>query len=103
MYAFRSTWQIKYGQMGRALELLQEASKILNLDPEADPERSGRVYTPDISPDYLVFEENWTDLAARDAWWAEFNSQQAAGEWWAKWNEVVAQHIGSERWQVKVL
>jgi hypothetical protein len=103
MYAFRSTWQIKFGGMDKALELLRETPHIGTPGLVTDSRASARVYTPDISPDLLIFEESWEDLEARDVFWADFNGKEAAADWWRRWNELVDRHVSSERWTVTVL
>lgn len=95
MLAYRTTWLVKQGQMVKALQLLvAEGERVKHKGIVI------HVYTPEISPWVLVFEEIVENVEAHDKWWAEYNQDPKAPAFWAKWDEVVERSLGTERWNL---
>ena len=60
-----------------------------------------RVYTPDISPNVLVFETVYEDEAAHRAFWDAYDRDSRQGKaFWNKWYEVTERSAGTDRWNV---
>jgi hypothetical protein len=93
MFAYRWTWIIKQGSMKEALEL----QKALSFRPDY---AKMRLYTPDISPNVLVFELNVESDEARSKFFAEFNATPEAETFWKKWRALGERMVSLERWEV---
>jgi quinol monooxygenase YgiN len=100
MLAYRTTWIIKQGRMQEALETISAELGRGNM-AEIEGGLAARVYTPNIGPNVLIYEEVWEDAAAHDAFWGTYdrNAPEVA-PFWAKWGDVTERSIGSERWNV---
>jgi hypothetical protein len=60
-----------------------------------------RVYTPNISPNVLVFETVYEDEAAHHAFWDAYDSDSPeAAPFWTKWREVTERSVGTDRWDL---
>ena len=99
MLAYRTTWIVKQGKMQEALEALSA-----ELDRTVGKVEGGittRVYTPNISPHVLVYEEVWENAAAHDAFWNAYDgTSPEAAPFWTKWNEVIERSVSDDRWNV---
>jgi quinol monooxygenase YgiN len=100
MLAYRTTWIVKQGHMHEALEAISAELSRGNMD-EIEGALVARVYTPNISPNVLVYEEVWEDGAAHDAFWGAYdrNAPEVA-PFWTKWREMTERSAGTERWNV---
>jgi len=103
MLAWRTTWQVKQGKMEEATEYLINWVKAENKRNKVKGGDGVRIYTPDLSPYLLVYEENWEKLADHDAFWAEMNQNPTTPASWAGWNSLVERQLGNERWIVTEL
>jgi hypothetical protein len=84
--------------MQKALELLKMESERSTLErPRV------RVYTPDLSPNLLVFEMDSETAEAHDAFWAAYNKDPGVAAFQEKWHALVERSLGDERWEVTEL
>ena len=98
MFAYRTTWIVKQGKMKEALELLNaESEKSKHLIPEG---AIMRAYTPDLSPNVLVFEDAFDSAEDHDQFWAAYNETPQAAAFWQKMHELVERSAGTERWHL---
>ena len=98
MFAYRTTWIVKQGKMKAALELMKAESEYgMSLAPEG---AIIRVYTPDLSPNVLVFEDAFDSAEDHDQFWATYNGTPQAAAFWQKMNELVERSTGTERWHL---
>ena len=97
MLAYRSTWIVKQGCMSKALELL--SAEIERVGTRAD--RVTRVYTPNFSPNVLVFDDNWENQEAHDKFWELYWKSSESKAFFTQWNEFVERSTGTELWNVK--
>ena len=76
MLAWRTTWLVKQGMMEEAAEWASEAFRT---ECARNKTKGGgiRIYTPQISPYVLVFEENWATVADYEAFWEELPARPA--------------------------
>jgi len=92
MFAYRTTWIVKKGCMQKALELF---------DVGKPPECSVmRVYTPNISPNVLVFEEDWESKEAHEKFWATYPTSPEGQAALAQFDELVERSTATELWNV---
>ena len=98
MLAYRWTWMVKPGGMEEVLELLRAEAKEFN-----PGYAKARVYTPDISPQMLVYELTVENQEACDKFFDEFNATPGAAAFWEKWNELTKRLVVTERWNVMEL
>jgi hypothetical protein len=98
MLAYRTMWIVKEGRMQEALEAISAEIERVRGDVVT------RVYTPDISPNVLVFETVYEDEAAHRAFWDAYNSDSRDSPqgkaFWAKWGEVTERSVGTDRWNI---
>jgi benzoyl-CoA reductase/2-hydroxyglutaryl-CoA dehydratase subunit BcrC/BadD/HgdB len=96
MIAYRTTWIVKQGRMQEALELLSaEIERTRKEGPQV------RVYTPDLSPNVLVFEMASKSVEEHDAWWAEYDrTTPEAAAFWNKWYDVTDRSVDTSRWKL---
>jgi len=98
MFAYRTTWMIKQGQMEAALELLNaESTQAKHLIPK---NAVLRAYTPELSPNVLVFEDAFDSVEDHERFWAAYNKTPQAAAFWPKWAELVERSVGTERWHL---
>lgn len=101
MLAYRTTWMVKPQRMEEALELLKaevERSKDRTDQPGVG---TARIYTPQISPNVLVFETTFESPSANEAFWAEYyQDSEGAEAFWEQWYEVVERQLGTEIWHL---
>lgn len=98
MFAYRTTWIVKEGRMEEALELLNlEAAQVKHVFPK---NAVFRAYTPDLSPNVLVFEDAFASTEDHDRYWAAYNGTPQAAAFWPKWGELMERRIGTERWHL---
>ena len=99
MLAYRTTWIVKPRCMGKALKFHEgRMEKIIELGISGFVE--GRVYTPGLSPNVLVFEGIWKSAEDYGKFWAERASEFAAIRDWDEWFELVENNAGTELWNV---
>jgi quinol monooxygenase YgiN len=98
MLAYRTTWIVKPGRMQEALELL--TAEVNRTKPK---NAVVRIYTPNISPNVLVFEEVWESTEMHDKVWAEYNQDPKTSAFREKSREVIERIIGTDRWNVTEL
>ena len=99
MISYRTTWIIKQGRMEEALELLNAESQ--SVGHLISGNAAIRVYTPDISPNVLVFEDVFGSVEDHERFWAAYNKTPQAATFWPKWAELVERSIGTERWHLE--
>jgi quinol monooxygenase YgiN len=100
MLAYRTTWIVKQGKMQEALEALSALLNKADID-EVEGGLAVRVYTPEISPNVLVYEEIWENAPAHDAYWNAYDSTSPeAAPFWTKWDEVIERSVGTDCWNV---
>jgi hypothetical protein len=98
MFAYRTTWIVKEGRMEEALDLLNaESEQAKHLIPE---NAVLRAYTPDLSPNVLVFENAFDSLEDHARFWTAYNATPQAAVFWPKWHELVERAVGTERWHL---
>ena len=99
MFAYRTTFVIKQGCMGEALELVKEwAHKGLFADGGQI-----RCYTPSYGPRLFVFEFVIESEEARTKVYAEFNAKPETKEYWERWWSLAERTVSHERWNVTEL
>ena len=98
MFAYRTTWIVKRGCMQKALELLDTEAKRQGKSADWT---AVRVYTPNISPNALVFEMVWENKEAHDTFWPAYWGSPEGQAFYAQWDEVVERSTGTELWNVK--
>ena len=101
MLAYRTTWIVKPGCMPKALELLKAEMErtAARLQGSLSPKSRGRIYTPYISPDALIFETTYESAQDHDAFWAGYDRESPeAKAFWASWYEVAERTTGTECW-----
>jgi hypothetical protein len=96
MIADRTTWIVKQRRMQEALELVTA-----EIERARTEDVQFRVYTPNISPDVLVFEIAGESVAALDKFWAGYDRDSPeATAFWDKWFEVSKRSVGTDRWNL---
>jgi hypothetical protein len=98
MLAYRWTWIVKHGAMEELRELLQAEAKRFSPDYA-----KARVYTPDLSPNVIVYELTVENEEARRRFFEQYNATPGAPAFWEKWNSGVERQIATERWTVTEL
>jgi quinol monooxygenase YgiN len=100
MLAYRTTWIIREGRMQEALEAISAALDAVNME-EVEGGLAARVYTPYISPNMLIYEEIWEDVASHDAYWEAMDqTTPEAAPFWTEWAEVTERNVGTDCWNV---
>ena len=101
MIAYRTTWIVKQGRMEEALELLRAESDWGFEQFASLPESTAvRVYTPDLSPNVLIYENAFDSVEDHDQFWAEYNGTPQAAAFWPKWAELMERRVSDERWHL---
>ena len=95
MFAYRTTWIVKPGCMQKALDLLKAEAERQTADWVAV-----RAYTPNISPNALVFEIVWEHKEANDEFWPTYWQSPEGQAFSAQWDEVVEKTTGTELWNM---
>jgi hypothetical protein len=101
MLAYRTTWIVKLGRMQEALTLLKEEAERVGAGEarNAPGVGVGRIYTPSISPNALIFETTFENTAAHEAFWAMYDGDSPeAKAFWTSWYDVVERNAGTEIW-----
>jgi hypothetical protein len=99
MFAYRTTWIIPGPKMREAHDLLvAECQRVLATHPIGI---YVRVYTPDISPNVLVFETTVESEEVHEKFWADYNASPEGQAFWAQWMAVAERRLGNERWIVE--
>lgn len=99
MLAYRTTWIVKPKCMQAALELLK--AEIERTQKHTGNQiTKARIYTPNISPNALVFETTFESTQAHEKFWTvEYDGDsQASQAFWEKWYEVVERDDNTEIW-----
>lgn len=98
MFAYRTTWIVKEGRMEEALELASTTGEQLkHLRPK---NAVFRFYTPDLSPNVMVYEDAFDSAEGHEQYWAAVNATPQAAAFWPKWTELVERRVGVERWHL---
>ena len=100
MLAYRTTWIVKLNCMQAALELLKaEIERTQKRNGSQNSNSRARIYTPNISPNALVFETTFESTQAHEEFWAKYDGDsQASQTFWEKWFEVVEREDNTEIW-----
>ena len=96
MLAWRTTWIVKPRCMEQAVEFLETQAQ--GGLPE---DTTFRMYTPQYSPNVLVFEETWESMEEHDKYWANLNAAPESEAMWDKWYEIVKRNTGTEVWNLR--
>ena len=95
MLAYRRTYIVKRGSMNKALKML--SAQIERTTREG---QQIRVYTPDISPNTLVFESVHESEEAHQEYWADVHRDEGSRAFYEKWCEVAERKESTERWKL---
>jgi len=98
MLAYRWTWTVKQGAMDDLRELLVAEARRFSPDYA-----KARVYTPDLSPNVIVYELAVESEEAVDRFFKQYNATPGAPAFWEKWRSGIERHIATERWTVTEL
>jgi hypothetical protein len=97
MFAYRSTFIIKFGREGEALELLKEDAGRYHA-----PYAKVRCYTPSMSPRELVWELVVETEVDRSKFYADHAGPENDAVW-KKFTELVEKEISGYRWKLTEL